>query len=183
MSALWRVQPLSELRYSDFPGGPVVKTPRVQCRERRFCPWSGNLRSTCHVAPPPPKKRKGTKNHGSGNSLVVQWLGFRASTARGPGSIPSWGTKILQATWHGQETNKQTNHGTDPELGVGDEISRMTQLEARGQGSLDDAVHTGREGWRWTWRGKWKMSSTLWIPVHPGLCLIYQHIPNPGSGG
>ena len=32
------------------------------------------------------------------NSLVVQWLGLRAFTAEGPGSIPGWGTKILQAT-------------------------------------------------------------------------------------
>ena len=33
-----------------------------------------------------------------GNSLVVQWLGLRASTAGGPGSIPSRGIKIPQAT-------------------------------------------------------------------------------------
>ena len=26
----------------DFPGGPVVKTPRFQCRGRGFDPWSGN---------------------------------------------------------------------------------------------------------------------------------------------
>ena len=34
-------------------------------------------------------------------SLVVQWLGLHVSTAWGLGSIPSWGTKILYATWHG----------------------------------------------------------------------------------
>ena len=28
------------------------------------------------------------------NSLAVQWLGFRAFTAVGPGSIPGQGTKI-----------------------------------------------------------------------------------------
>ena len=33
-----------------------------------------------------------------GNSLAVQWLGLCTSTAGGPGSIPSQGTKILQAT-------------------------------------------------------------------------------------
>ena len=34
-----------------------------------------------------------------GNSLVVQWLGLRASTAGVTGSIPdSWGTKIPQAS-------------------------------------------------------------------------------------
>ena len=42
-----------------------------------------------------------------GNSLVIQWLGFHASTAGDTGSIPGWGTKILHATWLGQ--NKQTN--------------------------------------------------------------------------
>ena len=26
----------------DFPGGPVVETPRSQCRGARFSPWSGN---------------------------------------------------------------------------------------------------------------------------------------------
>ena len=26
----------------DFPDGPVVKTPRCQCRECRFCPRLGN---------------------------------------------------------------------------------------------------------------------------------------------
>ena len=32
---------------------------------------------------------------------MAQWLGLSALTARGPGSIPGWGTKILQATqWH-----------------------------------------------------------------------------------
>ena len=32
-----------------------------------------------------------------GNSLALQWVGLHASTAEGPGSIPGWGTKILQA--------------------------------------------------------------------------------------
>ena len=27
----------------DFPGGPVVKTPRCQCRGRMFDPWLGIL--------------------------------------------------------------------------------------------------------------------------------------------
>ena len=33
----------------------------------------------------------------------VQWLGPQASTAEGPGLISDQGTKILQATWHGQK--------------------------------------------------------------------------------
>ena len=32
------------------------------------------------------------------NSLAVQWLGLRASTAGGPGLIPGQGTKIPQAS-------------------------------------------------------------------------------------
>ena len=31
---------------------------------------------------------------------MVQWLGLLTFTAEGAGSIPSCGTKILQATWH-----------------------------------------------------------------------------------
>ena len=34
----------------------------------------------------------------SGTSLVVQWLGLRASTAGDTGSIPGWGTKIPHAS-------------------------------------------------------------------------------------
>ena len=42
---------------------------------------------------------------------MVQWLGLRASTAGGPGSIPGWGTKIPQAVWCDQKRkrNKQKN--------------------------------------------------------------------------
>ena len=32
-----------------------------------------------------------------GIPLVVQWLGLCTSTVGGPGSIPGWGTKILQS--------------------------------------------------------------------------------------
>ena len=31
---------------------------------------------------------------------MVQWLGLRAFTAKGPGSVPGRGTKILQAVQH-----------------------------------------------------------------------------------
>ena len=34
-----------------------------------------------------------------GNSPVVQWLGFHAFTAEGPGSNPGRETKILQVVW------------------------------------------------------------------------------------
>ena len=46
-----------------------------------------------------------------GNSLAVQWLGLSALTAVGQGSIPSQGTKILQAMRPGQKhNNKQMEH-------------------------------------------------------------------------
>ena len=34
---------------------------------------------------------------------MVQWLGLRASTAGGTGSIPGWGSKIPQAVQHIQK--------------------------------------------------------------------------------
>ena len=37
-----------------------------------------------------------------GNCLVVQWLGFHASSVGGMGSIPAWGTKIPHSPWCGQ---------------------------------------------------------------------------------
>ena len=42
-----------------------------------------------------------SKTYIMGNSTVVQCLGHGAFTAEGPGSIPSQGTKIPQATWLG----------------------------------------------------------------------------------
>ena len=41
------------------------------------------------------------------NSLVVQWLGLRASTAGGMDSIPGWGTKILHTVQHGKKKKKK----------------------------------------------------------------------------
>ena len=38
-----------------------------------------------------------------GSSLAVQWLGLGAFIADIPGSIPGGGTKIPQASWHGQK--------------------------------------------------------------------------------
>ena len=48
----------------------------------------------------------------SGNSLAVQWLQLHAFTAEGMGSIPRWGSKILQALWHSQ--NKQNRKKEKP---------------------------------------------------------------------
>ena len=41
---------------------------------------------------------------------MVQGLGICTFTAKGPGSIPGWGTKISQATRHGQEKQKSKNN-------------------------------------------------------------------------
>ena len=42
----------------DFPGGPVVKTPRFQRRACRFDPWSGKLDPTGYRAQQKKKKEK-----------------------------------------------------------------------------------------------------------------------------
>ena len=58
------------------------------------------------------KKKKGKKekrNSEPGNSLAVQWLGLGAFMARGLGSIPGEGTKILQAAWQGQKKKEKRN--------------------------------------------------------------------------
>ena len=49
-----------------------------------------------------------------GNSLVVQWLGFRAPIAGGMGLIPGLETKIPHAIWRGQKkkNNKKNKIGT-----------------------------------------------------------------------
>ena len=44
-----------------------------------------------------PFSRMPTNKRRKGISLVVQWLGFCASTAEGTSSIPGQGTKIPQA--------------------------------------------------------------------------------------
>ena len=41
-----------------------------------------------------------------GNSLMVQYLGLGALTARGLDSLPGWGIKIPQAMQHSQKRNK-----------------------------------------------------------------------------
>ena len=43
-----------------------------------------------------------------GTSLAVQWLRLHISTAGDMGLIPGEGTRIPQATWHGQKKKKKT---------------------------------------------------------------------------
>ena len=47
-----------------------------------------------------------------GSSLVVQWLGLSAPTARGPGSVLDWGTKIPQALWLSKKKKKKKEKTT-----------------------------------------------------------------------
>ena len=54
-------------------------------------------------------KKKCYKSVLQGNSLTVQWLGLRASTAGGTGSIPGWeGDKIAQAAQCRRKKKKNT---------------------------------------------------------------------------
>ena len=46
------------------------------------------------------------KKETAGNSLAVQWLGLEAVTAKGPGSVPSLGTKTPRTSRHGQKKRK-----------------------------------------------------------------------------
>ena len=40
----FQISLLLKLFLQDFPGGPVVKTPRFHCRVGSFDPWSGKFR-------------------------------------------------------------------------------------------------------------------------------------------
>ena len=42
----------------NFPGGPVAKTPHLQCRGCGFDPWSGKQDPTCHTVWQEKKKKK-----------------------------------------------------------------------------------------------------------------------------
>ena len=41
---------------------------------------------------------------------MVQWLEFSAFAAKGTGSIPHWGIKIMQATQWNQKKKKKSNN-------------------------------------------------------------------------
>ena len=60
------------------------------------------------------------------NSLVVQWLGLRASTAGGTGSIPDWETKILRAMQQcGQKKKRDQYHMTDLPSATGSSVAQQ----------------------------------------------------------
>ena len=51
----------------------------------------------------------------AGDILVVQWLELCIFTAKGPGSIPGWGTKIPQVIQCGGKKLQKMNAGEDVE--------------------------------------------------------------------
>ena len=50
-----------------------------------------------------------TEGRFAGTSLIVQWLDLHNFTAKGMGSIPGFGTKILKATLHDQRKKRICN--------------------------------------------------------------------------
>ena len=52
--------------WRDFPGGPLVKTLRFQCRDLGFDPWLGNGDPTCCTTRPKENKKIGMEENGNG---------------------------------------------------------------------------------------------------------------------
>ena len=100
-----------------------------------------------------------------GTSLAVQWLGPGAFTAVVLGSVPGWGTKILQAAWHGQKKKEKEEKKNDvalPSYGV-----FMSQQGARGSkwGNPDGIPATlGSRGM--------KLTSGFTRKVHSGFLIL-----------
>jgi len=53
-------------RWRDFPGGPLVKTLRFQCRDLGFDRWLGNRDPKCHTTRPKENKKIGMEENGNG---------------------------------------------------------------------------------------------------------------------
>ena len=66
-----------------------------------------------------------------GNSLEVQWLRLRPSTAGGTGSIPGQGTKILHTTRHSQKM-REREKGREKEMDMAGTKSARTSEEGGG---------------------------------------------------
>ena len=86
------------------------------------------------------------------NSLAVQWLGLRAFTAKGPGSIPGRGTKIPQTTWHGKEKKKPLSFGVITYMAI-DNVHQMVleQLDTHVQKSELESTTGYPRAKKWTW--------------------------------
>ena len=57
-----------------------------------------------------PTQAKLPRIYGIVTSLAVQWLRLRASNARGEGTIPGWGTKILHTVWPKKKKKNLWDH-------------------------------------------------------------------------
>ena len=57
------------------------------------------------------------------NFLVIQCSGLHDFTAKEPGSVPGWGTKIPQAEWHWAKKKKWNTHA-QISLHAGDIVKR-----------------------------------------------------------
>ena len=79
--------------------------------------------------------------HKLGSSLFAQWLGLWAFS-RGSGSIPSWGTKILQAMWHAPPQGKPHTHTHTHTHRVGEKEKEDEEEEVEWKGERQ----AGREG-------------------------------------
>ena len=105
-----------------FPGGSVIKNPPTNAGDMSLSPGSGRspaegngnpgqhscignsmYRGTWRVT-----AHGGCKQSDMTEQLSMhRWLGLPASTALGPGLITGRGTKIPQAMWNSQKTNKR----------------------------------------------------------------------------
>ena len=79
-----------------------VPIPSPSCLLQGYRPSHSSVPSSVQMAPVTWAVSLCSQNPHSGNALAVQRLGLQALTAKGPGSIPGGGMKILHAEWRGQ---------------------------------------------------------------------------------
>ena len=91
-NAFWWIQNLPCQRLSPAPS----------CLLRGCRPSHSLVPSSVQVASVTWSVSPCSQNPHSGNSLAVQRLGLQALAAKGAGSIPGRGTKILHAEWRGR---------------------------------------------------------------------------------
>ena len=77
------------------------------------------------------KKKQERKKTLLRNSLVVQWLGLSALAATALGSIPGWGTRLLQATERDQTKKKEKERKFYPSLSFLTTEKRWSSSDSR----------------------------------------------------
>ena len=92
-----------------FPGGPVVKTPRFQCREPRFNPWSGNLipyaaTKTHHSQIKTKKRNGGTVDSVCNDLYTTSQTSGNCRPLRSHGVLPKHVERALQTCIHTPST-------------------------------------------------------------------------------